>query len=156
MSSNGQDFKRLPRVHECPIWGLDMLSMSQGLDWIGIGREQDPWTQHPGRMGTSKVEVRELAVGFQSQCGSRSIPDMCCIALDVTQCFRPEQEETRTGPAPEPEPKALARNRIPARTLSTSSGPHTQITGTTDDVSEALTAFPMPRAYCGCGQGEYC
>lgn len=29
-----------------------------------------------GRTGTSLVEVRALAVGFQSQCGSGSIPDI--------------------------------------------------------------------------------
>lgn len=108
-----------------------------------------------GRMGTSQVAVRELAVRFQSQCGSGSIPAMCCCICFGCHTVLSTREGTRPCPAPKSEPVALAHNRIPARVLSTSLSA-TALAGTTDDVSETLTTVTMPAVYCGCGQDKDC
>lgn len=106
-----------------------------------------------GRMGTSQVAVRELAVRFQSQCGPGSIPAMCCILPWMSHSAL-DREGTRPCPAP----KVRARG---ACTQSDTSSRALHIlechglAGSTDDVSETLTAATMPAVYCGCGQDEH-
>lgn len=95
-----------------------------------------------GRMGTSQVAVRELAVRFQSQCGSGSIPAMCCILLWMSHSALDPEGAQDHAQLPKSEPVALAHNRIPARVLSTS------LTATARQAVQMMCQRRWPQSPC--------